>query len=180
MHRRPRTPLQSQRSQQAQRPPALIVLLLQTTQTPPFSLAKTPPKTLPFPGRASTLFRHFPGMSSTAAQQGSVSADTPTARTGITSHEARGQRDARIQTFLSDQTLRLVHPTVASQQRSSLLAAAAVADIDRLGLGSSGAGTGGAVGQPVNVVPLILRGAGSQFVDQDSQRHYQNASQCRA
>ncbi|KAK2015464.1 hypothetical protein LZ32DRAFT_656490 [Colletotrichum eremochloae] len=103
-------------------------------------------------------------MSSTTPQQGSVQTDPSTAKTE-TSHEVCAQRDSRIQTFLSDQALRLVNETVATQQRSSSPVAAAVANIDRLGLGSSGAGTGGAIGQSVNVVPINLRGTGSQFVN---------------
>ncbi|KAK2034257.1 hypothetical protein LX32DRAFT_724501 [Colletotrichum zoysiae] len=102
-------------------------------------------------------------MSSTAPQQGSVCTDSSTAEIR-TPHETRGQRDARIQTFLSDQALRPVHGTVTTQQRTSSLAAAA-ADIDRLGLGSSGTGTGGGVVQSVDVVPLTLRGTGSQFLN---------------
>ncbi|EFQ31719.1 uncharacterized protein GLRG_06694 [Colletotrichum graminicola M1.001] len=101
-------------------------------------------------------------MSSNIPQQGSVSTN-PLAANTETSSEACAQRDARIQTFLSDQSLRLVHGTVATQQRSSSPAAAAVASIDQLGLSSNGAGAGCATGKSVDAVPLALRGTGSQF-----------------
>ncbi|KZL72060.1 hypothetical protein CI238_00814 [Colletotrichum incanum] len=86
-------------------------------------------------------------MASTTPQQGSVST----------------QRDARIETFLSDQALGRGHGATATQQISLSPVAAAIAYANQLGLGSGGAGAGGAVGRSIIVVPANLRGTGSQF-----------------
>ncbi|KAK1585148.1 uncharacterized protein LY79DRAFT_559328 [Colletotrichum navitas] len=160
MHARPRTLFPIPKKHTGRPPLSLSLVLSQRRRNIP-PQPKQPGKVVSF-SRASPLCRRLPSMSSNTPQQGSVSTNSSATKT-VTSSEARGQRDARIQTFLSDQSLRLVHGTVTTQQRSSSLAAAAVADIDHLGLGSSGAGAGGAVGQPVDAVPLALRGTGSQF-----------------
>ncbi|KAK2059446.1 hypothetical protein LY76DRAFT_653018 [Colletotrichum caudatum] len=81
--------------------------------------------------------------------RGSVCTDPSTAEIGAP-HGTRGQKDARIQALLSDEALRPVYGTGATQQRT--LSLAAVADIDRLGLGSSDTGTGGGVVQSVDFV----------------------------
>ncbi|WQF78483.1 hypothetical protein CDEST_03497 [Colletotrichum destructivum] len=91
-------------------------------------------------------------MASTTPQQGSVNTETQAART-VSQQEAQSQRDARIRDFLSDRSLGRAQGTAA--------AAAVVANVDRLGLGS---GNDGATHRsPTHEVPVSLRGAGSQF-----------------
>ncbi|KAK6226535.1 hypothetical protein QIS74_00090 [Colletotrichum tabaci] len=91
-------------------------------------------------------------MTSTAPEQGSVNTNTQAARAG-SQQEAQSQRDARIGDFVSDQSL--------GRAQGTAVAAAVVANVDRLGLGS---GNGGATYRPpTHDVPVSLRGAGSQF-----------------
>ncbi|TQN65692.1 hypothetical protein CSHISOI_09766 [Colletotrichum shisoi] len=89
-------------------------------------------------------------MASTTPQQGSVNTETQAART-VSQQEAQIQRDARIRHFVSDQSLGRAQGTAA--------AAAVVANVDRLGLGS---GNGGATYRPPTH-DVRLRGTGSQF-----------------
>ncbi|GKT55662.1 hypothetical protein ColTof4_14083 [Colletotrichum tofieldiae] len=100
-------------------------------------------------------------MASTTPQQGSVSTGSPTAKT-VTPQEERSQSGARMEAFLSYQALGRGRGP-APQQHSLAPVAAAVAHVDRLGLGSGGAGAGGTVGQPVTDVSADLHGVGSQF-----------------